>query len=46
MGYLFDATSSFVNHMVAIGKFKLELESGNVQLGSKLTFEPRDLEIW
>ena len=29
MGYLFYATSSFVHHFVAIGKFKVELQSGN-----------------
>ena len=27
--------SSFVHHFVAIGKFKLELQSGNAQFGSK-----------
>ena len=29
------ATSSFVHHFVAIGEFKLELQSGNPQFGSK-----------
>ena len=29
IGHLFYATSSFVNHFVAIGEFKLELQSGN-----------------
>ena len=29
IGHLFYATSSFVQHFVAIGEFKLELESGN-----------------
>ena len=39
---------SFVHHFVAIGEFKLELESGNTQPGSNSTFllEPCDLEIW
>ena len=36
IGHLFNATSSFVHHFVAIGVFKLELESGNGQLGSNL----------
>ena len=36
MGHLFYATSSFVHHFVAIGDFKLELQSGNTQFGSKL----------
>ena len=35
--HLFNATSSFVHHFVAIGVFKLELESGNGQFGSNLT---------
>ena len=47
IGHLFYATSSFVHHFVAIGEFKLELQSGNAQSGSNLTiFEPCDLEIW
>ena len=29
IGHLFQATSSFVQHFVAIGEFKLELQSGN-----------------
>ena len=29
IGHLFYATSSFVHHFVAIGQFKLELQSGN-----------------
>ena len=33
-GYLFYATSSFVQHFVAIDEFKLELQSGNAQFGS------------
>ena len=36
-GHLFYATSSFVQHFVAIGEFKLELQSGNAQLGSNST---------
>ena len=35
IGHLFCATSSFVHHFVAIGEFKLELQSGNTQIGSK-----------
>ena len=37
IGHLFYATSSFVQHFVAIGVFKLELQSGNAAFGSKLT---------
>ena len=37
IGHLFYATSSFVHHFVAIGDFKLELQSGNAQLGSNST---------
>ena len=37
IGYLFSATSSFVHHLVAICEFKLELQSGNAQFGSKST---------
>ena len=37
IGHLFYATSSFVHHFVAIGKFKLELQSGNAQFGSNST---------
>ena len=33
----FYATSSFLQHFVAIGEFKLELQSGNVQSGSNST---------
>ena len=35
--HLFNATSSFVHHFVAIGDSKLELQSGNAQFGSKTT---------
>ena len=46
IGHLFNAISSFVHHIVAIGVFKLELESGNGQFGSKSTIlEPCDLAI-
>ena len=37
IGHLFYATSSFVHHFVAIGEFKLELQSGNDQFGSNST---------
>ena len=37
IGHLFYATSSFVHHFVAIDEFKLELQSGNAQFGSKST---------
>ena len=37
IGHLFYATSGFVHHFVAIGQFKLELQSGNAQFGSKST---------
>ena len=37
IGHLFYATSSFVHHFVAIGDFKLELQSGNAQFGSNST---------
>ena len=35
IGHLFYATWSFVHHFVAIGEFKLELQYGNTQFGSK-----------
>ena len=37
IGHLFYATSSFVLHFVAIGEFKLELQSGKAQFWSKST---------
>ena len=37
IGQLFNATSSFVHHFLAIGEFKLELQSGNAQFGSNST---------
>ena len=47
IGHLFNATSSFVHHFVAIGEFKLELQSGNAQSGSNSAiFRACDLEIW
>ena len=47
IGHLFYAPSSFLHHFIAIGEFKLELQSGNAQFGSKSTiFYPCDLEIW
>ena len=45
IGHLSFAVSSFVQHFIAIGEFKLELQSANAQSGSKI-FEPCDLEIW
>ena len=37
IGHLFNATSSFVHHFLAIGEFKLELQSGNAQCGPNST---------
>ena len=37
IGHLFHATSRFVHHFVHIGEFKLELQSGNAQIGSNST---------
>ena len=37
IGHLFYATSSFVHHFLAIGEFKLELQSRNAQSRSNLT---------
>ena len=45
IGHLFYATSSFVHHFVAIGEFKLELQSGNAQFGSNSTIF-RALRPW
>ena len=42
-GHLFYATSSFVHHFVAISDFRLELQSGNAQSGSKSTIF---LAVW
>ena len=46
--HLFSVVSSFVHHFSAISEFKLELQSGNTQFGSKsmIFFLPCDLEIW
>ena len=47
IGHLSFAVSSFVQHFIAIGEFKLELQSGNAQFGSiQLFLEPCDLKIW
>ena len=35
IGHLFYTTSSFVHHFKAMGEFKLKLQSGNAQFGSK-----------
>ena len=43
IGHLFYTTSSFVHHFVAIGEYKLELQSGNPQSVSKLTIF---LAVW
>ena len=46
IGLLFYATSSILHNFVAIGEFKLELQSGDAQFGWNLTiFELCDLEI-
>ena len=56
-GYLFNATSSSMHHFVAIAEFKLELQSGNAQFGSKsmiflavwpwnLTYDLKTRQIW
>ena len=37
LGHLFNAASSSVHHFVAIGEFKLELQSRNAQSGSNST---------
>ena len=43
IGHLYYATSSFVQHFVPISEFKLELQSGNAQFGSKWTIF---LAVW
>ena len=43
IGHLLYATSSLVHHFVAIGEFKLELQSGNAQFGSNSTIF---LAVW
>ena len=54
IGHFFYAASSFVQHFVPIGEFKLELQSRNAQSGSNSTIFRAvrpwnltdDLEIW
>ena len=47
IGQLFYTTSSIVHHFKAMGEFKLELQSGTAEFGSKsATSFPCDLEIW
>ena len=47
IGHLFYVVSISVYHSIAISKFKLELQSGHAQFGSKSAiFVPCDLEIW
>ena len=36
IGHIFFEASSFMHHFIAIGAFKLKLQSGNAQFGSKL----------
>ena len=38
IGHISYAASSFVRHFIAIGKFKLDLQSGNAQFVLKVTF--------
>ena len=46
IGHLFNATSSFVHHFMAICEFKMELQYGSGQCGSKsVIFFPYGLEI-
>ena len=45
IGHLFFAVSSFVEHFIAIGEFKLELQSGNAQFGSNSTIF-RAMWLW
>ena len=48
IGHLLCATSSFVHHFIAIGEFKLELQSGNAQIGAKLVLTSVTLtfDLW
>ena len=47
IGHLYYATSSSMHHFVAIGEFKLEVQSGIPNLGPNRRFlESCDLEIW
>ena len=43
IGHLSFAVSSFVQHFIAIGEFKLELQYGNAQFGANLTIF---LAVW
>ena len=46
IGHLFYTASSFVQQFIVIGAFKLKLQSGNAQYGTKSTmFYPCDLEM-
>ena len=46
IGHLFYVASSFMHHFIAIGEFKLKLQSGNAQFGqNQRSFSPCDLEI-
>ena len=47
IGHLFYTTLSFVHHFKSIGEFKLELQSGKLNLDqNRQFFVPCDLEIW
>ena len=47
IGYLSYVASSVLHHFIAIGEFKLELQSGNAQFESNRGFfVPCDLQIW
>ena len=47
IGQLFYTTSSFVHHFKVMGEFKLVLQCGNAQFGSKRQFFiPCELKIW
>ena len=43
IGHLFYVASSFMHHFIVIGEFKLKLQSGNAQFGSKSTIF---LAVW
>ena len=43
IGHLFYVASSFMHHFIVIGEFKLKLQSGNTQFGSKSTIF---LAVW
>ena len=49
IGRLFYVASSFVHHFITIGEFKMELQSGNAQFGSKSIFFSRvtsKFDLW